>query len=196
VERFAIGDSAFWGESYSAPLHALSRIDGTIGSSGLVSRIDVKVWHNAADSLSAPSQSASVLFEPHAAVSVVGAQDRMQIQTDSVLDGAMPFMPGFTLFLDLLRRRLTLARQRSSEQSVPILRLFTGGISEVVRGQWTTPRTLSMRVASTQFVIHHGDAEIDSIVASSLSAEGGLAPTLTRRIRQAGSACSDRPGKP
>lgn len=126
VSETMVTDSTFTSRDRAVAQRALLRFVGRRDPSGAVTRLTVRIWHDVADSLDAPTQQADVEFGAAEAVSRVASPARgVQLQRDAVRPGMLPYMANIPLFLELVQRRGSGAIEDSVP--VPVLWLFTGG---------------------------------------------------------------------
>jgi hypothetical protein len=135
----AIETVTFTGSEFASVLRGagpgpLLSYHGTLGPDGLVKSVTVDVWQVTADSAGPPAQHAIVSFSGKVMTALVAAPSRgIQSQRDSIPEGALPFMAGATVFLELLNRRSRYLGTPSGIVSIPVIWLFTGGALDSVR---------------------------------------------------------------
>ena len=141
--------------TFDATVHAVSqgallRFSGRRSPAGDVERMNVRIWHNIADSAAVPTQQATVEFRPGEVVSVVSAPARgSQTQRDPVPPGSLPYMANVPLLLELIQRRVP--RGAAAPVQVPVLWLFTGGEMDRVQVSQPAPDSVVLRFELTEY---------------------------------------------
>lgn len=150
VSWTTITDSTFESSVHAVSPRALLRFSGRRSPSGAVERLEIRTWHDIADTAGAPTQLASVAFGQGDAVAVVSAPGRgSQVQRDSVPPGSMPYMANVPLFLELMQRRMVPSPGDTVE--IPVLWLFTGGEIDRVRMSRPTADSTVLRFELEEF---------------------------------------------
>lgn len=154
---------------------ALLRFTGRRAPDGLVERLTVRIWHDAADSASVPTQVADVRFPGDSVVAVVrSAVGEEQVQAFATPPGSMPYMANVPMFWDLLQRRLQTGAAALRE--VPVYWLFTGEPADTGRVKREGPGVLVVGMPHMQYTVRAAPSgallAVDGVPATPNSGDG------------------------